>query len=152
MTTSITTIYDQLKARIALLLPAYQQLANPYEVMENPSIVAKKAFGIGFGSGVNSNRLVGCQLSIAREMTIVLIQLVPSLEQDVSKLSGIEKTILEDQVLLIRFLESGDYLNSSVSKLAYVSDTGVSYDQAGRGLFIVTEITAEVEYFENINI
>lgn len=152
MSSNITTIYDQLSSKLAAVLTNYKQLANPYETMENPSIIATKAFGIAFGGGTNSNRLTGCQLSITREMTIPLINIVSSLEMDNTKLASTEKSLLEDALLVIRFLESQEFLNASVSRLAYISDTGIAYNDTGRGFFVVTEITAEVEYFENINI
>lgn len=151
MATNITTIYDQLNTAISTLLVNYVQLPNPYAAIENPSLMLKKAYGLGFGAGANTNRLVCGQLSVSREMTVTLIQSVPSLVNQTAKLAEIEKNLLEDELLLIKFFESNDHLLSSISKIAFVADSGINYEQTGKGLFIMLDISIEVEYFENIN-
>lgn len=124
---NITTAFDQMKLLMQTLFPessGYYQLTNPYDVEENTITMHEKGWGIALGAGVNTNRELSCRLSLQRDISFVLTRRRYANELDTDSKESAEKSILEDQYLLIRELEKYPSLNNSTSgitRLRFVS-------------------------------
>lgn len=151
MSTNITTIRSRLEALLGAVLSGYALLPNAYELATAPNIYLAKGYGIMLGAAVNSKRQVGCQVSIRREISIVLTKEVGATSTDDATREASEVTLLEDQWLMINALEQETPLTGTTGITTYVSDNGIELltsAEEGRFLMVVTKFTCE--YFENL--
>lgn len=147
---NVSTVYDNIITKIGTTISTYTRIPNPYEPSENPSLFMRKGYGVGFGAGRNTNRMVCDKVSISRAFTILLMNEVLTTEMNVSSRGSFEKSLLEDQFLLIQAFENDLTLSGACVKIAYSDDTGIQYVEGGSEKFILVETTFEVEYFESI--
>lgn len=152
---NISTAYDALKTRLQTLYPSgsgYVQLVNPYEVEENTEAALKKGWGIAFGPAVNTERLLSCQLSLERTMTITFTRARFRSEFNISNQETNEKLLFEDQYLLIKDLENEPTINnasSGITKITFTGDAGVeSIGETDAYIKLVCDF--KMEYFENL--
>jgi hypothetical protein len=148
--TKITNIREELESIIAASIAGYKQIPNPYEIEKTSNVILKKGFAIAFGPGTNTERLLSCQLSIDREMAIVLTRQVSSTEHDTNRRESIEKDILEDQFLIIRAIERDPSLNNKAARARYVGDNGLEFLSLENSRYFVLQSNFAFEYFEDL--
>lgn len=148
----ISDIFDDMNSEIAALLPGATQFPDVLSLDTQPTGYLTFGFGVVFGPAVNTNRELGCKLSIQRSMAVVLTRLIGATDTDTGAFSAAQKQILEDQFLLIRNWEQEVTLANGKAKILFSGDGGLevlsTQDQAGR--FFVLTSDFSVEYFEDI--
>ena len=152
MTTKITTIYGNIITLLEAELPDYQRLPNPYALEANAFQLLKKAYAVVVSGEENSNRYVGCKLSLIRQFNIILAKQITTTDHNVDKRSAIELDLLEDKVKLVRALEVDPDLAGNVIRYSYVGDQGIELFQAEnqKARFYGIQSLIEVEYTESV--
>ena len=147
----ITTIYDEAITLIEGVLPNHQRLANPYQIEENPEIWLDQGYAVAIRTGVNTKRQISCRLSIERQISIVITRKYYGNDADASRKATTEKSLLEDQLLIINEFESQTPFSVS-TKSEFVSDSGIVFVFSSEEKpFYMIESTFGIEYFENIS-
>ena len=150
----ISDVYDALQTAVATLLPTYIRLPNPYDPDFNPNLSMEKGFGIGLSPAVNSERLLGCQVSIERVFNVILVNQIHSFDNDAEKLGDLEKSIMEDQYKLVEALEKDATINSERNTVKYQSDGGIEFlvpkEENIRSRYFLVESSFVAEYFQPI--
>lgn len=140
----VSDVTDAIIARCAAILTSHTRLPNPYDVAGNPDVMLKQGYGVRVGSAENSNRVLGNTVSIRRAYTIVLTRALYALDSNGSQRTTSEKTLLEDQWLMVADIVKDSSLNGAQVVSTYVGDTGVTQI----GTHLVTEINILAEYFQ----
>lgn len=147
----ITTILNELKARIQLELPSHAQLTNPYNVGANTEMALKKGFGIAVGPGDNTNRNLSCKLSVNRSILIKLTTKFYATDLNVDAKEAAEKDLLESQFLIIKSMEKEPTLNGNLATSGFVSDSGILRVYDDKDQFLKLESVFNFEYMEDLN-
>jgi hypothetical protein len=150
LTSKITALRDALKTLVETTLTGYRQIPNPYETEKTANVILKKGYGLAFGPASNTERLLSCQLSVEREIVLVLTRQVSSTEHDTDRREDIEQAILEDQFLVIQALEADSSLGGNVSRAAFLSDNGLEYVAIENSRYFVLQSSFVFEYFEDL--
>jgi hypothetical protein len=149
---NISTIFDTFKSKLQTWLPSHVQLTNPYAIDQNTEMALSQGFGIRWGGGGNTNRLVGCQMSVQRTMTVIITRQFYANDLNVVGKETTEKYLMEDEYTIIKNIESDvDLGSSSLAKILFVSDNGIEFVFTEKDNYLKLEITFELEYFENLN-
>jgi hypothetical protein len=149
MTTKIDDIYEAINTLIVTGLPTYARMPNAYSPDENSALILKRCYGIAIGSGVNTQRYVGCLTSWERSYTIVLITQVVNTENDSSGRATIEKSLIDAHRTLLLAFEADPSLGGLCIKAIVTGDTGIQYIDGQDSKFLAIEISLEVEYQES---
>ena len=150
MSTEVTTLYDTLVTRVAALLTSHTRLSNPYDLAGNNDQILEKGWGIAVRAGTNTNRQLGCKLSVSRDFEISITRKFFAREFDATKKATTEKDLLEDMQLLIDDLEENATLSESAYLVKYVGDSGITQVRDGQDAFLAIIISLTVEYFRTI--
>lgn len=150
MSSKLTPIYADLIAKIESILPAYYRIPNPYSAETNSFQLMKKGYGLAIGPGDNTERNLGCKLSIRRTFTLILVNQVTTTDNHASVRGGLEVSLMEDLYLIIAALETDPDLSQNVIAYKYIADTGIELLQAEnqKARFYGVEATLECEYTE----
>lgn len=147
----ISDAYDALLTRIKAQLTTHIQLPNPYKPEENNEQQLRKGLGLRIGGGQNTNRSIGCQLSVGRDFIMVLTRVVRANEMMTGAKESAIKSLFEDQMLVLKSLEQDPSLGiPSAANAIFTDDGGLEYVFTGKDGFIKLETTINVEYFENL--
>lgn len=148
----ISDVYDALAARVLAVLPNHLSLENPYALSECSDQVLTKGVGIAMGEGVNTNRYIGCdKMSIKRSFRVIVTREVTATKFDTTSRISAEKTLFEDQKLVLEDIENDPTLNSSaVTQSMYVSDNGVEFVLDNKHNFMKLDSLIEIEYIQDI--
>jgi hypothetical protein len=148
---SISTIVDQLNTTISGVLTTYSKVPNAYEIGNNAELFLIKGYAIGIDSASNTNRQLGCQLSIARDLTVILVNQVTSNNTDFDAMQNVVKSLMEDQYTIIKAIEKDSSLNSSAVSIKYASDAGIEFGASSTSKYFLLESIFTCEYFEDLN-
>lgn len=146
----ITDIYDAWVTLVTAELPDYRRLPNPYEASANANVILNKGYGIVAGAGSNTERKLGCKLSIARDFGIILTKQIAKTDHDTSGRANQEKALFEDQYTLIKALEMDPELSGTAAKAFFVGDGGLEILELETGRYFVLASQFNVEYFETL--
>jgi len=148
---NITAIFDVIDSTLdAMFLPTSKKLVNPYVPEQNDDKSLARGFGFYIGSGVNTNRQLGCFASIRRYVTIINTIVNRGTERDIVIRQTSEKQLLEDQFKLIKELENDPSLSAVVAKMVYLSDNGIEQVYGQDNNYLMIQTTFEMEYLEGV--
>lgn len=148
----ISDIYDTIVSRLETLYPSHTKLTNPHKPEENNQKAMIQGYGLRFGVAENTNRCIGGKLSIQREVTVIFTRKIYAKEQDLPPKQTTEKTIFEDQYLMIKDAETyPDLEDTDIAKFVFTNDSGLEYIFTNKDNFIKLETSFLMEYFENLN-
>lgn len=150
---NISTAYTAIRTVMAATLTQHTELANPYFISKEADLIFTKGWAVGLGPGFNTNRNVGCQLSIQRDFVITVTRKLFNTDRDISGRVTVEENLCEDHYLIIKALEQSPVLNASTSgiaKILYVQDGGLEFIRTDRLDLIMFQLITSVEYFEII--
>lgn len=152
MAARVNDIYDAWIAVIESTLPGYSRLADPYNPTENVNLILKKGYGIGFGAGVNTERLTKPKMSTVREFNVLLTNQITATESNATARAELEKALFEDHAALVKAVEASASLNDGTLcyTTKWVSDTGVDFIDGERAKYFALELIFESEYFETL--
>lgn len=146
----VSDIYNALNTLVSTTLTSYKKLPNPYVASENANVILNKGYGIAIGAGTNTERLLGCKLSIARDFGVVLTKQIAKTDHDVAGRATQEKAIFEDQYLIIKALEENPSLSGTAAKAYFVGDGGLEVLDLETGRYFVLATQFNVEYLETL--
>lgn len=147
---AVSTMFDNLKTRVAAVLTGFNELPDAYAIEGNPDLYLKKGFSIGFGAGVNSKRLQSNKMSIRREMVITISRALDATELDPSGKQTTAKQLLEDLRSVISDLELNSTLNNGQTIAGFEADQGIQSVDGEKENFLFVQGTFAVEYFESL--
>lgn len=147
---TISIIYDNFKTILSTIYPNKRELTNPIAIERNADQLLTNGYGLSVGNAVNTNRLVGCQLSVSRDFTITITRQVEGINKDTASLDSAEKSLLEDHLLIINEAYKNGQLNFICTKVNYTSDSGIVEIITDQKKFLMIQIILSVEYFETI--
>jgi len=151
MTTKISTIFDALDSLISGQLTDYARIPNAYDMASNANLFVLKGYAIGISSALNSERQLGCNLSIKRTFNVLLTQQITANSTDFDGFNLVAKTLFEDQYKIIKAIEKDATINSGQVVSRYVGDGGLEFMVAGQAKYFMVEMQFDCEYFENLN-
>lgn len=143
---SISTIYDAIASQIATSLSSHVRLPNPYQVDSNTYIHLNKAYGIGIGSGRDTERYLGCKVTWEQNYTIVLVRKIISLPNNTDQHVVIEKAIISDWDILRKAFYNNSTLGGIAYKSTILSHSGINFLDANLHKFLALEMDLVVEY------
>jgi hypothetical protein len=149
----LTDIIDAIDARLLVVFPNHNILSDPYTIQNNTELALKQAYGLAIGSGLNTNRQVGCDIvTVKRDLVVTLTENFITRELDQTTKEATVKSLIEDQLLLIKEFEKDPTiqysLSNRVTNFLYVSDGGVQPIFSGRGDYLMIQSTFSLEFFE----
>lgn len=154
---NISTALDAIKAKLETIFPenqGYIQITNPYNLADNADQMRDKGWGVAVGAGSDTNRNLGCKLSIARSITVVLCRMSEGLELNTVNKEGATKALLEDHFTLVKEITNDVTLQnatSGITKFVYNNDGGIEFvENAGERFFVINSVF-DLEYFESLN-
>jgi hypothetical protein len=128
-------------------LTDYHRLPDAYDEGGNDDLRLKSGFAVGFGSGLNTKRVVCGKITIARVYKVRFTKLRAARQEDAVGRSAEEKTLMDDAFSIYDLLETTDHLGGvHVSSLYYETDEGLTFSEDGKHLIINAAISAE--YFK----
>jgi len=150
---AFTSIYNGLITLIETKLSTYTRLADAYDLENNDILRIVKGYSLAIADGVNTERTICNELSVERNFIFKLTNLMSANELDPIARAVIEKSIIEDAILVWKELQKTHYLGTvQVSSVKYLSDEGLEYIfkasdvQSSKAIGIASLIT--LEYFE----
>lgn len=146
----ISDIYSAIISKIGTTLPTFQRVPNPYSLDENTAILLKKAFGLSIGTGVNTERYVGCLTTWSRQFTIGLVTQVVNTENDTLGRAQVELDLIESHKAILSAFESDPTIGGVCIKAVITGDEGIDYIQGAQAKYLALELGLAVEYQETI--
>lgn len=148
----VSDSYDAFKARVSAVLPSHFVLPNPYAPEQNSENALRVGQGVKFMGGLNSNRSLSCQLSIRRQIEVVITRKYYGSELMTANKTTVEKALLEDQYLVINEVEKDptNALSSVVVQARFESDSGIEFVFNDDKPFLMIRTIFALEYIENL--
>lgn len=148
---TISDIYNEVKSRVSAKLPTHKLLPDPYIVESNPETFLEKGYSIAIKDAQNTNKQLGCKISVQRNIEIVITRKFFSTDLNRDHLETREKDLLEDHALVIKDIEKDPSLGIAETPMfTYVSDNGIETVFDDKSNFIKIVSTFSVEYFESL--
>lgn len=155
---NITTIIDGINTRLAAILTpgaGYSELINAYQVNEEnntPQSLAQ-GWGLTIENGSRGERLISCQFAIIRSFTVILTRRSVSLKSDQTTRTNVQKSLLEDQFLVIQDFETSPKLgiDANIMNTEYDTDSGILLLNAEDFSFLKLETNFTIEYLEDFS-
>jgi len=150
---TISSAFDLLKTAVTTALPNHTLLVNPYSVEENPDVYLNQGVGIGFGTGLNTNREICPKLYVRRAFFIVITRNYFATDLNRSDKESTEKQLFEDELLVLQELLADVLatLDQAVAKTKFLGDNGIETVFGEKDNFLKVIMQFEFEYYETIN-
>ena len=148
----ISTVFDNFVTLVDGQLTDHRQLPDPYNIEDNMERILEKGYGVGYGAGTNTKRLVGCE-KVSREIELILVitRMMASTRHDITQLSTIQKNLHEDLFLVEKELCKNDpQLSNTVSKAELLGWVELEPVEGERFKYIRLGSSFLFEYFETI--
>lgn len=148
--TKISTLHDAIVTKISSNLSSYTQIPNPYDIPSNPKSLLTRGFGVAIGTGVRTDRLVGCQVSWERSFLITLVNYVNTTDTKITVRENITKGLLEDHYTLLTEFEIDGGLSGTATDAIINADGGVELLEFDEKPHFIMEIELVCEYIEDL--
>jgi hypothetical protein len=144
--------YDALKARVAAVLPNHFVLPNPYFPEQNSENALRQGQGIKFATALNSRRSLSCQMSVSRQVEVIITRKYYGSELMVANKTNVEKLLFEDQYLVIKEIEKDPTvaISSVVVQTRFENDSGIEFVFNENKPFLMIRSLFSIEYIENL--
>ena len=146
----ISTIIDTFRTRLSTVLPDHKELPYNRQIEMNSNLYLDKGYAFSTSTKSHTNRSLSCRISQNMTAIITVTRLVFAHDRDIEKRVLVEKTLYEDQFLLINDLQKDADLSSSASNVSYVSDNGIEDVFSNETHFLMIQSTFDFEYFDNL--
>jgi hypothetical protein len=126
---AITDLYDALDTMLAATFatPTYKKLANPYTLELNDTLSLSRGWGFKIGPKSAANLTLARYEQFQVEISIIQTIAQRGTDRDIVIRQNAEKTLLEDQFLLVDYLRQNTALFAKLWKLDYSSDSGIEF-------------------------
>lgn len=146
----ISDIIDAVSAHVEAQVVGITKIPNPYEPTKNPDMFLKNGYGLGVGPATNTNRKLSCQVSIQREIVIMLLREVAMVDTRADDIENQLKTLLEDELLIIKAIENDQDLGGVSYQARYSDSDSVDYLEEDSSKYFKLVTAFQVEYAEPI--
>lgn len=147
---TITAAYDYMVGVAQSLLPDHKRLPDPYNLVNNSDRHLEKGWGFTIERGRSNRHTDQGSVGVDRDIIFKITRQFISLASDAEKRATTEKQILEDQMLILKRLESDFTLGGLILNTDYDSDTGVEYVIIKDSPYLKIETTISLQYVENL--
>ena len=148
----ISSAYEAIETKLDSLFSATHKKINYPQVIENnDTLTLARGYGFYISFSSNTEKMVSCQLSLLREVNILLTIVNRGTHLDTNIRETAEKQLLEDQFTLIKALEKEPTVQDQLAYFKFSSDNGIEQVFDDKSNYLVIESTFLMEYFENLN-
>ena len=148
----ITTIQGILNTKLATVFPLpHRKLTNPFWIDQNDALTLNRGYGFYLGFGSNTNRYVGCNLTLQRQVIVTNTVVNRGTDRDIQIRESAELLLLEDQFNLIKAIELDSSLSGNTAKFTYTNDNGIESIFLGQNNYLKITTSFVMEYFEDLN-
>lgn len=125
--TKLTTVYNAIISQTTTLFSTKTRLHNPYQVLENPEIVRKDAWGIKV-LDANKEVLEHCSLTVKRNYTLILVKQFVSLVGKEDGFDAVSLNLMEAQQSFCQLVNSPSELgvDGSVDQIDINKISGIN--------------------------
>lgn len=148
MTTKITTVFDDLLAKVEALLPNHTKIPDPYNLENNTSVFLEQGFGMTVGGQDNSNRMISCKASTDHDFEIKISRKYYSLDSDTTAKDQTQKNLCEDFALLKLNIESDPTLANG-GNIRWTGSSSIESVFTEKNYFLSLTGNVSVEYFDS---
>jgi len=150
MSSNGSTIYDAINTLIAAELTSYKRITNPYMPEENAEIMMKKAFGVSFAPGTDTQRTVTCaDLYINQNFTGIVINQITCTDNDTTGYATAQKNIYDDYIKIAKAITKGPDLSVGIKTL-HMSHNGIEFFEGLSKKYIAIQFNIESEFREGV--
>lgn len=148
----ISTVYSAIIDKIEALYPLKGRLHNPYELLDNPEICRKDAWGLRVETADRED-IEFCNLSLNRTFTIVFVRQFITLGNKEDGFDAITASILEDQQTFVGAFFSTDKIGQgdNIERIDITSISGVNELTGDEKKYLFSEVTFNILINEAIS-
>lgn len=146
---TLSTALDSLIAKMGTLFPQHTRLPNPYQPEQNAEPFLAQGYGIMLGSA-QENRAAQSSVGVKRRISVIQTRSFIALDSDPSTKESTEKTLIDDQMTLLKDLEVDFTLGGIVHSMTYSSDSGIAAVYANQKQFLKIETQFSMTYIESL--
>lgn len=148
----ISNVYDALITETETLFTGKSRLHNPYELIENPEIVRKNAWGLRVETAQNPEQEF-CQISIERTFTMVLVRQFVTLASKEDGFDSVTKELLESQQSFLGLIYSPTELmrQNDIDIIRIQNISGIEQLISEEKKFLFCEVTFTITISELIS-
>jgi hypothetical protein len=152
MATNISSIYDRIVAVCAATFPSKSDLPNGYIPEDNDDVFLKDGYGVSIEPVINDNRIMSCQISFDREVSITLTKKIFASDRDISARRTVEKALMEDELTLIKAIVEDATLHDLTGDVQFLDDNGIEFVFNGvtKISYIMLQLRFGVKYIEGL--
>ena len=151
MSTSISTIYDNLFTLVETLFPTKTELPDPYNIEANPSIILKDGYGVAWNDGDVNDELAGRAYAEERNLSIIFTGRIARLDTNTSARRVVEKSLLESRRSLINQIKKNSPSLKGAEYFEFVSDEGILSVNDEKQNIIYLKINFAIRYSEVVS-
>lgn len=148
---NISTIYNEFMTRTAALLTAndgWRRIPNPIKLDENNELILQQGYGFRLVDAPNTNRTVGCKVSLDQNIVLVITRKVFRTEENPTAINATELLLAEDRYSMLNYFEQTPNLNSTAANFRFIGASPTDFVFGDKDNFLSMELNFAVEYFE----
>lgn len=151
---TVSDIFDVLKAKVVATFPTHKQLINPYFPEIDSELTYSKSFGIGFAEGLNllGNEGSGVEQR-QRTFIVTLTRRKFATKADITAREDTEKDLMDDWTLLVDLLAQDQSLGSPlIQRALYLNDNGIEFlrTDMNRNDILLIRTIIQIDYDEEV--
>lgn len=148
----IGIVYPAIIDKIITLFPTKGRLHNPYELLENPEMCRKDAWGLKVESA-SREELEFCDISINRTFTIVFVRQFITLANKEDGFDAVTVSLIEDQQTFLESFFSTDKIGQgdNIERIDIEAISGVNELVGDEKKYLFSEVTFNILINEAIS-
>jgi hypothetical protein len=148
----IGIVYPAIIDKIITLFPTKARLHNPYELLENPEMCRKDAWGLKVESA-SREELEFCDISINRTFTIVFVRQFITLANKEDGFDAVTVSLIEDQQTFLEAFFSTDKIGQgdNIERIDIEAISGVNELVGDEKKYLFSEVTFNILINEAIS-
>ena len=146
----IADVYTRLIEVVQATFSDKVELTNPYVIEDNEDIFLKNGFGVAILPTTNLKRATSCLYSIGRDIEITFTKQIFGTNRDHKERQEVEKGLMQDQLDLIKAIDSDGQLNDLLANSDFLGDNGIEFIFNDRNNFIAFTCNFTIEYHEQL--
>lgn len=146
-----STLFDEVKSRLATLFPSHTLITDPYELLNNKSFQMQQGYGLGIvPAGDNTELFLSKQTSYNVQLLVPIVRQYIGTHGDSSSRETVEKALMGDWEVL------ADDCHRNNMEISGTNIKGTSFDgiealatEDGAKFFRAINVNLELEYVRN---
>lgn len=147
----ISTAYSAIISKIDTVFASKSRLHNPYELMDNPEIIMRDAYGLKVGEAVRED-MEYCNLTLIRSFTVIFLRQFATVGNKETAFDSISMALMEDQQTLMNHIHSKSELGIpdtvNISNIATAG--GIDFLQTDQKKYLFCECTFTITTSEPV--